>query len=330
MDYIIRCGHYNQRVFAGTCIFDSGVLFARRPDSAKSNMLPVFLQRSKRYLARVLRGFFTEETRKPRTRGMKGGSDQSVALYAHTFNVRVALMVFYRSILSLLLFSLSAGASNAQDRLAYADRGNRFEGHRRVEVAAPAFEALSFVRGEPIASRSSPTTLRANFYLPKAKPIYIKARELVAVHFYEMAAKRTDWPVGANTFGPWRTSDVIDELGVSLSNIGVLARVGNKRAGTGGEIAALSFSEASSRSSVYEFIFRVKYDVKKATYRVEHISSGIQAASGLHNQVTGGAPVSIRFDLSNAVEGQYLLVLDCLYKGRSGGPQRIFEFYHKP
>lgn len=244
--------------------------------------------------------------------------------------VHMFLMAFCRSIFVLLVFSLSAAQLCAQDRLAYGDRGNRFEGHRRIEVAAPALEVLSFYRGGPLSALSTPTTLKASFYLPQAKSVSIQARELVTVHFYNMEAKQTAWPAGVNVFGPWKSSDVIDELGVSLGNIGVLGRVRNTQAGSGEEIVALSFSDTVPHSSRYELVFRVKYDVKKVSYRVEHLASGAEIASGLHTQAIGGAPLSIQFDLPGALEGQYRLILDCLYKGRSGGPLRIFEFYHKP
>ncbi len=272
-----------------------------------------------------------KETRSWGMFDMKCRLNPNVVVSVLAFIARKTLMACRSSffVLTSLAFLLSISFLYAKDRLAYDDWGNRFEGHRRAEIAGPSFEALSFVRGEPLASQSSPTTLKASFYLPQNSPVFIKAKELITVHFYEMTAKPMGWLAGTNTFGPWKTSDVIDKLGVSLSNIGVLARVGTKRVGSGGEVAALSFSEASSYSSVYEFVFKVKYDVKKATYHVENISSKTQVVSGILTQLTGGDPISILFDLLNVREGQYRLTIDCLYKGRSEGPLRTFVFYHK-
>ena len=206
--------------------------------------------------------------------------------------------------LPLVFLAFFVGSSYAQD-LSYSDRGNRFEGHRRTEAGAPALEAMSFIRGDNLSLQNAPTSLTIEFYLAQPEPIYIEARELVPVHFYEMTVKRTEWPPGQSTFGPWQTSEVIDKLKVPLSNIGVIAKIGSNRLQGGGEIAALSFSQESLRSNNYEFVFRVKYDVKKASYRVEHIDSRKLVAGGSQMQITGGAPASIVVDLANAQEGKY-------------------------
>ncbi len=90
---------------------------------------------------------------------------------------------------------------------------------------------------------------------------------------------------------------------------------------------AFAGDDEESRSQRYEFQFRTKYDLKLASYRVLEADSSAEVLQGTLSDVTGGAPASIAFDLSSAGEGWYVLVVDCLYKGRSGGPQRSFRFY---
>jgi len=229
----------------------------------------------------------------------------------------------------VLLFTVATGAaSSADDSLAYRDRGNRFEGHRRVEVAAPAFEALSFVRGGLLRQRGTPAMLKVRFFLPQPSRVHLRARELVPVTFYQMTVKRMNWSSGWNTFGSWDTSEVIEPLQVPLANIAVIARVGDDRPGSG-ELAPVSFTRADASASKYEFVFKVKYDLKKTTYRVEGVGSGTVVASGSLGRLIGGTPVSLQFDLAGARAGRYRLLVDCLYRGRRGGPQRTFEFYHQ-
>lgn len=215
-------------------------------------------------------------------------------------------------------------AASAADPLSYQDRGNRLEGFRPQEVSAPSFEALSFVRG-PRMGEISTRVLNLHFQVPDAAALSITARELIPVKYYEMRVRREDWPAGRNTFGPWDTAEVIEPLKVQRSNIGVLGRF-TADGGGSGRIVAVAFDE-ESRSQRYEFQFRTKYDLKLASYRVLEADSSAEVLQGTLSDVTGGAPASIAFDLSSAGEGWYVLVVDCLYKGRSGGPQRSFRFY---
>jgi hypothetical protein len=234
------------------------------------------------------------------------------------------------AVLSGCLTALAHAPGGADDLLAFRDRGNRLEGHRRIEVSAPEFEALSFVRGSPLKSRPATSVLELGFFLPQAARVHITARELVAVTHYQMQAKQTDWKPGWNVFGPWETSAVIEPLGVQLANIGALARLHADRPGSG-ELAALSFGRGGSATewSRYEFQFSVKYDLRTVSYTVERDDSGEVVRTGVLDDIGGGAPVSIRFDLANARDGRHRLIVDCLYRGRPGGPQRTFVFHHK-
>jgi hypothetical protein len=215
----------------------------------------------------------------------------------------------------------------AADNLAFQDRGNRLEGYQRREIAAPAFEVLGFVRGSRLSSLRSPAAIQLGFFLPKAARVTIRASELAPIKLYEMQAKQVEWPSGWNTFGPWATSEVISPLGVPLENIAVLAQ-GAVEQGTEAELVPVSFVQAQAAIADYEFQFRIKYDVETARYRVERVDSSKVVRSGLLHEIPGETAASVRFDLTNEAEGRYRLVLDCLYKGRAGGPQRMFTFYH--
>jgi hypothetical protein len=74
------------------------------------------------------------------------------------------------------------------------------------------------------------STLNVRFFLPKpnANPdrkIFVEAIELRdSCHYFMTASSSTQWKNGIwNSFGPWPTADVIDQLSLSADNIGVLA-----------------------------------------------------------------------------------------------------------
>ncbi len=229
----------------------------------------------------------------------------------------------------LLALGLAVSVA-AADSLAYGDRGNRLEGHRRIEVAAPEFEALSFVRG-PARFPTERGVAELRFFLPQPARVHVTARELLTITYYQMRVKQTQWPQGWNVFTPWETSSVIVPLSVQPANVGVLARIGEEAPGSG-ELGAIAFGRDASGPewSTYEFQFRVKYDTTSVVYTVERDESGDHVAGDTLRSVSGGVPTALRFNLSSAREGRYRLVADCLYRGRPGGPQRTFVFFHKP
>ena len=234
-------------------------------------------------------------------------------------------------IAAFLLSLLPVEACIGKDALAYRDRGNRFEGYQVIEVAGPSFEALSFVRGNSLAATTGTDILNISFFLPRQASVYITARELVPMKHYAMRATKTRWPQGWNTFGPWETAVVIEPLQIPRANIGVLARIERDRQGSG-KLAALQIGRHDDTAAppTYEFQFHTKYDLKKVIYRVSRIDTGATVERGVLYDLFGGTPASIRFQLKNQPEGEFRLLLDCLYKGRSGGPRRNYTFYHIP
>lgn len=231
----------------------------------------------------------------------------------------------------MLLALLPVAACATENLLVYQDRGNRFEGYQVIEVAGPTFEALSFTRGKALPALDNPAVLNVSFFLPQQTSVHISARELVPIKHYEMRAARTNWQPGWNTFGPWETTLVIRPLQIQLANLGVLARIGGDRPGSG-ELAAVQFASPNDTAIKpdYEFQFRTKYDLKKVSYRIDRVSTGSTVGSGVLYDVVGGAPASIRFQLNHQPAAEFRLYLDCLYQGRSGGPQRSYVFYHGP
>jgi len=232
----------------------------------------------------------------------------------------------------LLLWSISAGVAIAtyahSDDLSYQSRGNRYEGSRTIDVAAPTFESLSFVRGAPLAAQEAPASLGFWFYLPAEAAVRIRALELIPIAHYEMRPIRTSWSRGWNNFSPWETRAVISPLNISLSNIGVLAQVGSTDSSD--ELAPVEFTDPTKLKSApsYSFTFRTKYDLKSISYRVISPDTRANIVTGNLSSVAGGAPATVEFSLKGNPVGRYQLSLDCLYDGRPGGPQRTFAFYH--
>jgi hypothetical protein len=231
-------------------------------------------------------------------------------------------------VISLLVVVTVCCLELTAQSLVYSDRGNRLEGYVRREIAAPAFEALGFIRGPQLKTFRSPAVLNLHFFLSRSSRVRIHALELIPLKQYQMEVKRADWREGWNNFGPWPSSDVLDPLGVSLANIAVLAQGDETQSEA--ELVPVSFVSPEAIPSDYEFQFRVKYDLETASFRVERIDSGEVLRSGVLRRVPGEAPASLHFDLANVSAGKYRLAIDCLYQGRGGGPQRVFTFYHAP
>ena len=227
----------------------------------------------------------------------------------------------------LVTLGTALGTASTQDPLAFANRGNRMEGHTRREIGNPAFEVLSFVRGARLATIKPPAVLNVAFYLPRPARVSIVAAELHPLKEYRMRAARVDWSGGWNTFGPWETASVLDRLPVPLANVGVVARVGDEASGSG-ELVPVAFS-APPRSGQYELQFRVPYELELARFRLETPAKSAIVRSGEVRDVPGDTAASIQFDLSGQPDEFYRLVVDCVFKGRTGGPARSFTFFHK-
>src|SRR5215475_2483811 len=113
---------------------------------------------------------------------------------------------------------------------------NRIEGTNVHTNALQDFTLIALHRGFQTFPRNA--TLHVRFFLPRSmddpqKQFFLNAVELQDSFHYLMQAKTTgSWKDGNwNVFEPWPTKDVIDELGVEATNLGVLAgyRVGNEQ-----------------------------------------------------------------------------------------------------
>jgi hypothetical protein len=104
---------------------------------------------------------------------------------------------------------------------------NRIEGTTIQKNAKDDFTLISIERSFKPFPPSS--ILNVRFYLPvlqagKNVAVFLEAQELQDSLHYFMEARNFTWKMGDwNSFKPWPTSDVIDQLGLDSNNIGIRA-----------------------------------------------------------------------------------------------------------
>jgi hypothetical protein len=215
-----------------------------------------------------------------------------------------------------LAAALGAKAQNGWKTSA-ADRGNRFEAVIAEDAANPEWELLSFTASRPkIAAASS---LRVAFFLParladSIPTTFVLARELEDEHHYRMESKPERWRTGAwNTFGPWKTADVIDGISGLRNNIGVIVVPQRSLATVTDVVPAAVLSEAGAVDrpvDSYHVVMRSSRTASSMSYRLQPVdgSGPPLVERRLPGDFIRGEPIAI--DLAApAAEGRYRLTI---------------------
>ncbi|MFI5184336.1 MAG: hypothetical protein ACHQNV_08060 [Vicinamibacteria bacterium] len=212
------------------------------------------------------------------------------------------------------------------------DRGNRYEGSVRVPVANPDLALLSFTGS--FSPFHKEATLKVRFFLPDETAVFISAQELRDRKQYRMEAKPRPWKVGQwNEFAPWPTRDVIDVLGVSSENLGVVVRLGESGQGSGEVAPALVYTTPPPPVvETYRFVFRPGLTLRGLRYTLYRLDGAAPAKlreMELKAQRTRGEPFPIDIDAKDLPPGRIRLLVDAFVKDRSDEVTRQFDFLHK-
>lgn len=214
----------------------------------------------------------------------------------------------------------------------YALRSNRMEGMRGVQTGGAGIELLSFVAfREPLDVSSAPV-LKIRFFLPSAGNVYIKAVELRrhGSSHYQMKPLQVAWMAGWQEFAPWPTKDVLKPEEIPLSELGIVARLGKDRAGSG-HLAPIILCAGKCPQHVRHYVLdlRPAATLSKIDYQITHVDSGRVVAVNHIENVAANAPFKIKFDLTNELAGEYRLLIKAKEWGKTKGPSRQYVFYHR-
>jgi hypothetical protein len=213
------------------------------------------------------------------------------------------------------------------------ERKNRYEGRIDIPVGKPELELLSFTGYRE--SFAGDVLLKVRFFLPTASPVFIHGRELREQKQYWMESKPAEWQAGKwNEFYPWPTREVINREGIPSSNLGILVRLKKKTVDCRNVAPAFLYHSTLPASvKTYAIHLRPYSNLKKVTYTLYKIINDQEVkvkTDSLHGNLIAGEPFLIKLEVRGLPENLLRLVIQGVYKNKSGGPHLEYKFYHKP
>lgn len=225
--------------------------------------------------------------------------------------------------------------------------GNRDEGETTHYNGLGEFVILgvhdSFTRFE------GASTLSVSFFLPpesrsrdqSPQPVQVEGSELIGTsHYYMRSADSLSWEFGrVNTFGPWPTEAVIDQLHIHSDNIGVLASTKTKD----GTIIVLpvdvSTGSPINRSYKYAVFFLTGKSLQRLSVSIEE-GSGKTVKSNYDAAVcnthadpdcrvyVAGSTQHVTLDFSGQPNGIYNVHFVGHVPGSNESTSKILTIYH--
>ena len=250
------------------------------------------------------------------------------------------LQTKFLRILVTVFVTFTAASDNTEGMRNF---GNREEG---TAVEAHGSEDLALLGlHRDFQSFPKNSELLVRFYLPKILPqggsrrVSLEAREIVDSRHYLMRSKQPAWSDGEwNSFSPWPTKDVIDQLGLDSSNIAVLAsyRDGNT-APVYVPVDVLSTSSGTPVKRPYTFHFETSWNIhsldKSVTSPDGHKTvlkadrCNISPTCVLYSAASSH---SFDVDMKDFPEGVYTIDLLGHLPGTSLTPNLRIRVYHHP
>jgi hypothetical protein len=225
--------------------------------------------------------------------------------------------------------------------------GNRDEGETTHNNGLGEFVILgvhdSFPRFE------GPSTLSVSFALPPESrsgnqpppPVQVEAIQLMGTsHYYMKSAESLSWEFGrANTFGPWPTDAVIDQLHIHSDNIGVLVSTRNKDGSVVVLPADISTGSPVNRSYKYAVFFLTGKSLQRLTVSIEDGSGNTvksnydAAACNTHADpdcrvYVAGNTQHVTLDFSGQPNGFYNVHFVGHVPGSTETTSKILTIYH--
>jgi hypothetical protein len=222
---------------------------------------------------------------------------------------------------AFLLLASAVLPVSADEALRYGPRANRHEGVRAKPVSG-----FGVTLGE---------YWNVRFFLERKGDVHIVVRELDYKEYYwlDKVDPSQAWRRGFENVFRWPTADVVRPLGLRISDMGVVARLGQEEPSAVEKVAPAVFyqSEFPRNVTAYVFHFRVR-ETSQLWWKIYRRRGGAVIASGKSWRQTGGRPFRVRWEAasSNIGEGDYRLVLSGYALSNNDPISQVVEFYHRP
>lgn len=236
---------------------------------------------------------------------------------------------------ALALGSVMFSAS-ADEELRYGPRTDRYEGVRAKKVAGFGVELLS----ARVAYRDNPEHTgerwHIRFYLKRPEDVHIVVREIDYKEYYWMdkVKPQSPWKIGFDNVFGWPTSDVVIPLGLRISELGVVARIGREKPSAVEKVTPVIFyqSQFPTRVPGYEFHFKVR-ETSQLTWAIYPKKNAAEpVVRSKYWRQNGGRPFRVEWDVTspNVPEGAYRLLLSGYVVSNNDPVSQVVEFYHRP
>lgn len=249
----------------------------------------------------------------------------------------VRTIIFPRLFLSfvvLILLALAYKPSIArQSRLEYQNRGNRYEGIKPKPVSGYDVELLSATVDYREPPERMPDRLRIRFYLEQDSTVYVTVRELDYKYYYwlDKVTPAKPWRAGFDNVLEWPTKDVLQQLGeMNMYDLGVVARLEKPEPSIIERVAPVIFYHSEPAGSIdgYIFTFKTNGDAR-LTCTFHKAGAKAAVATTVFPRQVGGRPFAVRWNSSQAAEGEYRLVLMGYFLDSNAPINQTVSFYHK-
>lgn len=216
--------------------------------------------------------------------------------------------------------------------LQYQNRGDHYEGLKPKPVSGYDIELLSALVAYREPSPSWPPTLRLEFYLPAAEPVFITVRQprpKTAYYWLDKVKPSAPWrPRAFNEFA-WPTKPVLRNLtSETPDDLGVVVRLRQEDPSRRETVApaALFHAQPPKAANGYRFTFKTNgtayvtckiYRGDKEVYRRPQ------------NREGAGSPFTLSWDAQGQPKGEYRLVLSGYFENNNDELAKEVFFYHR-
>lgn len=228
---------------------------------------------------------------------------------------------------------LSYTPATSEEKYDYRERGkNRMEGKQDVPSASLDLRVVSFLGYREDISFSSKDVLKLKFFVRTEEPIFITASEINPVHYYFMRPLRSKWPSGWQIFSPWQASEVLIPLGIPIHNLGIIARIGSTKEGSGQLAPLLLYTEnPPPKIASYKMILVSRENLSKMQYTLSRIGTKPTSfQQNLHKDFPAETPIILDLNLKDEQANMFELTVKGKIRNSNEGPKRTYTFFHNP
>ena len=237
--------------------------------------------------------------------------------------------IFVSLAITLILHASLAVATSEYE---YKQRSNRMEGLRSIPTSGGGLNLLSFMAYNEALPLADSPELRIRFYLREPGAVYITATELrrQGLAHYHMSPIQTSWGAGWQEFSSWPTTEVMQPLNISIANIGIIAKIGTDRPGSGSVAPVILYGKrCPEKVERYALYLIPTNTLSKVDYFVLRESDGKEVLSRQLKTLAANVPFELSFSLEGQGSGFYRVLINSKELGRTNGPSRQYTFFHR-